>query len=96
MRGILSKSLIPTDIKVDHSLILKRYHEQIEAYGVLGETVVALLKAFKGLHNLWIIPLFLVFKRFMQIRMSIVDILRTNQNIFGYQHADSLVQSAEY
>lgn len=40
LKGILSKNIISTDVQLNHDLILKKYHECIDAYGILGSTVV--------------------------------------------------------
>jgi hypothetical protein len=40
LKGILSKSNIFTEFQINHDIIVKKYNESIDAYGILGEVIV--------------------------------------------------------
>ncbi|CAK86753.1 unnamed protein product (macronuclear) [Paramecium tetraurelia] len=78
------------------SLFSQKYNRSLDALNIIGQTVAKCLTFFNGLQNFWVIPLFLVFKRMLQLRKEIEILLESKINSFGLDEWDYITSCFEF
>ncbi|CAD8111222.1 unnamed protein product [Paramecium sonneborni] len=78
------------------ALFSQKYNRSLDALNIVGQTVAKCLNFFNGLQNFWVIPLFLVFKRMLQLRKEIEILLESKVNSFGLAEWDHITTCFEY
>ncbi|CAK81055.1 unnamed protein product (macronuclear) [Paramecium tetraurelia] len=74
----------------------EKYKQYIECLNMIGKTVAKCITTLDAKNNLWMMPLFIVFKRMYQLRISLQDSIQNNQNIFQLQHFQEFAESQKY
>ncbi|CAD8186480.1 unnamed protein product [Paramecium octaurelia] len=83
-------------IQMNCALFQQKYNISLEAINLIGQTVAKCLTFFNALQNVWVIPLFLVFKRMLQLRKQVENLLQEKVNSFNINYWEEITQSAEF
>ncbi|CAD8099859.1 unnamed protein product [Paramecium sonneborni] len=78
------------------TLFSQKYNRSLDALNIIGQTVAKCLTFFNGLQNFWVIPLFLVFKRMLQLRKEIEILLESKINSFNLCDWDHITSCFEF
>ncbi|CAD8084173.1 unnamed protein product [Paramecium primaurelia] len=82
--------------KRNNTQFQQKYNRSLEAINVIGQTVAKCLTFFNALQNFWVIPLFLVFKRMLQLRKQIENLLSQKVNSFNINDWEEITSSTEF
>ncbi|CAD8045855.1 unnamed protein product [Paramecium sonneborni] len=82
--------------QVEIDILTSKYLRSLECINIIGQTVAKAIEFLDALQNFWIIPLFLVFKRMLQLRLEIEKFLEAQINSFNIDQWKEVCNSREY
>ncbi|CAD8175181.1 unnamed protein product [Paramecium pentaurelia] len=84
------------DVVKEFEQYTEKYKEYIECLNMIGKTVAKCITTLDAKNNLWMMPLFIVFKRMYQLRMQLEDSIKNNHNIYKFQYFQEYIESQKY
>ncbi|CAD8135138.1 unnamed protein product [Paramecium octaurelia] len=82
--------------QVEIEILTQKYLRSLECINIIGQTVAKAIEFLDALQNFWIIPLFLVFKRMLQLRLEVEKFLEAQINSFNIDQWKEVCNSREY
>ncbi|CAD8146295.1 unnamed protein product [Paramecium pentaurelia] len=82
--------------QVEIEILTQNYLRSLECINIIGQTVAKSIEFLDALQNFWIIPLFLVFKRMLQLRLEVEKFLEAQINSFNIGQWKEVCNSREY